>query len=287
MKRVLRCAMLSVLLGTAVFSCAAPKQNLREMAVKGMDLIYHVKAGDSHTYRLRSHTVVNQEVMGQKRTYTTDTKQVFTLKVLKVQGKNIQYALKFDSLEVNSTAPMQTDLEAYKKALLNADIRIFADRKGNASKVTGLEGLKKMSLASRTESQLKNLLLTFPDGPKKVGDFWTKTEKNSLPSGPLDIGVTTKIKTTFAGVAACDAGSCLKFDMQGDLSLAGSGNQGGVDLMYEGSGTIRAEVLFDYATGTILRMTSKQNIDGTVTIPSQAMDIPSTTRQKTTLVRIR
>ena len=269
-----------------LISCATFHKSLRDMAASGLDLTYHVRPNTEFTYRVTGTSETTQQMMGQSTTFTNTFHQVFRLRVVSATENEIEYAVRVDSLEIQSAAPMQFDLEGYKKALLSADIRIKTDRKGNVKQVYGIEAVKKHPLGNNVESQMRQLFLQFPAEPRKIGDSWPYKQTSTIASGPLKIQVSEENTYTFAGVEPCAKAECLNFKVKGSITMSGSGSQGDIELVFDGSGTSDGEILFDYGTGTTFKMTSHQIVDGTVSVLSQGMDIPSTTRQTLLIQRI-
>ena len=267
-------------------ACAGPKMNLREMSEKGFLLTYNPIINAAQKYHIVANSETAQEVMGQEQKFTFNREIILTEKATSADKNTIHYSITYDSLKMDSSMPMMTNFEDFKEKLLKATILLDTDHRGNVQNITGTEGLPPMPGGMTITEGLKNFFVVFPEKIIKVGDTWDEDKKMSVPSGPMTVNIQLKSQYKLLGVESFQGKDCLKIQVATKITMTGSGNQGGMDLVLDGSGSSDGEILIDYQAGALASLTSKQSTEGIVTLPAQGMNIPMTTTQSETMVRL-
>jgi|GEM_PF-3654646 hypothetical protein len=260
-------------------ACAGGKKSLKDLATAGIDLVYNTPPGLSASYEVTTRSNIQQNIMGQEQAFETSSYQIFTLRAVKVEKDAIQFDVKFDSLHFQN--PMFPSLEDFKKLLLRSSIRLFANRKGKVTNIEGIDELQRHPLGTNIQTQLKNILFVFPDQKVKTGDTWIIQDTSLVKSGGLDITVISHTTYRFAGMEQISGRECIKIVGDSQLKLSGAGTQSGMETLYEGTGTSHQIYYFDYAQGILVQASQEVNTDGLASLPSQGLDIATSTRQTT------
>jgi len=267
-------------------ACAGPKMNLREMSQKGLLLVYNPALNSTQKYHVVFNVETVQEMMGQEQKFTMNRDVILTQKVTSADKNILHYSINFDSLEMNTTIPMMANYTEFKDKLLKTTILLETDRRGNVQKIAGIEELPQAPAGMDISTNMKNFFVIFPEKILKVGDSWDEEKTINVPSGPLTIDVKLKSQYTLVGVEPFQGKDCFKIHVTTQITMSGSGNQGGMDLVYDGTGTSEGDIYYDYLAGVLASLTSKQSTEGVVSLPAQGMKIPMTSSQSETMERL-
>jgi hypothetical protein len=269
----------ALLAGAMLFACSAGKMNLSEMGTKGIQLGYKPTAGSTAKYKISSSSEFSQSMMGQEQTFGSTSDQLMKLHIASIQNGAINYDISYENVSIESSVPGIPDMDTYKKELLQSNITVQSDAMGKVGKISGVDAIKKTTTGKNIEVAIKNLFLVFPAKAIKIGETWPEEQTNSVVSGPLEIEIKSSTVYRFVGVEKHMNKECYRFDSETKITLSGAGEQGGMGLEYEGSGGGKGVVYFDYLNGLIVSMSGSQSTEGVVAIPSQGMDIPTSSVQ--------
>ncbi len=270
---LISCAML--------LSCSSGKISLRDMGMKGVQMAYKPKAGSTFEYQVSSSSEAAMGVMGQDQGGTSTSEALMKFRVTNIKDNAVNYNLSYESVNIQTTIPGSPDPNPYEDKLLQSNIGIETDQYGNVTNLSGVDELKKMTFGQNIESELRGLFVVFSPKTIKIGDSWLRDDTETIIGGPLKIEVKSNSTYTFAGVETHKERECYKFNSETKSVLTGAGEQGGMDLEYEGNGSSSGEIYFDYLRGMVVAGTSSMTIESVISVPSQGMDIPRTDIQTT------
>ena len=287
-KHFLKITLLGVLI-FSIFGCAAQKPNWKEVVGnKGMAFTYHFKKGDKHTYRFTTNNNTSQEMAGQTQETNVTNKSVVHYEVKKAL-KNGTFVIQssVDSTAISSSNPMLNQINSLLQKSLHKPVELIVTKTGEIDTVKGLNAFPTVQGSIDWKQLFESLFFKLPTKPVKIGDSWTKTKTKHKKSGPMDMIITSKTTYLLKSIQPYKGVDCLFITYTTDLSLSGQGSQAGMELNYSGSGSGSGKIYFDPASSTFLLMSSENNVDGTVSLPSRNMEIPSSTTVSVKAVRVK
>lgn len=269
--------------------CAAQKPNWRESVKnKGASFTYHFKKGDKFKYRFTTNTNTSQEVAGQTREINSTIKAVVRYNVQNIQKDGVfSIQSSIDSLDINFNNPMMNQAKAMLQKAVNKPVTFTITKIGKIGTIDGLKAFPSFQGAANWEQTFSALFFKLPNKPIKIGDSWTDTKTKTTKSGPMNLKIVSKSKYTLKSIQPYNGVDCLFIIYTSDITLSGKGNQSGMALSYTGTGSSSGKIYFNPETSTYILMTSDSAVDGTVSIPSRNMEIPSSTTVSTKAVQIK
>jgi len=251
-------AMVSVL-GMAVAGCASSQP-----ATRGM---YNWETGLSSAYELSQEQTQTLEIPGQG-SQVNDSSVMMKMKV----DATSPLHFKLSVTDASATgSPISVD------PIVGLETDLTLNPSGKIESASGLEGntyVDGMGGAEVFQESLQSLFQLLPDGGLKAGSEWTRS--SSTPIERMGTELVRKVDetykceelTTFAGVQA------FRISVDGEVSLTGSGNQGGADFDFSVQGKVSGTNYIDAATGRLLSSEQKGSLAGVIGM-AQA-DIPIT-----------
>ncbi len=287
-KQFLKAAILGFLIFSIV-GCAGQKPNWKEaVSNKGMQLVYHFKKGDKHTYRFTLNTNSSQEMGGQTQETNVTQKNVVRYEV-KNFLKNGTFAIQavIDSIDATFSNPMMNQIKPLYQKVLNKPVELILTKTGDVDSVKGLDAFPTIQGSADWKGMFESLFFKLPQKPLKIGDSWMETKTKHKKSGPMNMTIVSKTKYLLKSIQPYKGIDCLFITYTTDLSLSGKGNQAGMELDYSGSGSGSGKIYFDPVSSTFLFTSTESSIDGSVSLPSRNMEIPSSTTVSVKGIRIK
>ncbi len=132
------------------------------------------------------------------------------------------------------------------------------------------------------ESFFKNLFPKLPDNPMKIGQSWTVSEEKMEPQSGLNINIKSESVNTLVALETVDGMECLKITTKTTGTMDGKGNQGGMDIDFEGDLEATSTWFYAYKKGIFVSANSENLVEGTAVVAGgQNMTIPITQESKT------
>ncbi len=132
-------------------------------------------------------------------------------------------------------------------------------------------GEEKRSLSSEFEHFFPDL----PNYPIEVGNAWTDVDTLDISDGGMTTYMVIKSDNTLAGFELINDHECAKIEVDYSSVIASTGKQHGVEFETTIDITGEETVYFDYKKGTLIKLISSGNGDGTVNVQGpQAKSIP-------------
>ena len=128
----------------------------------------------------------------------------------------------------------------------------------------------------------RNFLPHLPAQPLATGVSWTDTLRTPFTQAGIQGTTVTIIASKVLGDTTFGGQKAWRVERTGTLSMSGTGNQDGADLILSGSGTATG-VSYIAENGVYLGARSEQELALNVEVPAASMTIPI---KQTTVTRI-
>jgi hypothetical protein len=240
-------------------------------------------APGSHRYRIVVSTVASQEMMGQRTTDSGTVTRIVSVALAPRAGDTLSVTYSVDSIATTTTNPQARDLIMAQKGRSASGTLspLGAPYTFEAPTVDSAQAMMRMAMES-----YRNFFPRLPSRSVKAGDTWADTVTQQFANGGLTgssrLVLTSRVvgDTTFAGSAA------LHVARTGEITITGSGSQGGQPLELEGQGTVNGSAYLA-TSGLYLGADESQSMDITVQAPAMSLTIPITQKitSRTELVR--
>lgn len=230
-------------------------------------------APGTHRYRVTRESKSVQEMMGQSQAGAISTFEEFTLDLRPAGKDTLRFSITIDSASRTSDAPTGTE-EPVRKGLKVS------------GRVAPNGAFHQFDREPKVDEALsgpyRNFLPQLPAAGVKMGATWSDTIRAPFSQGGIDGTTVTTIDSRVLGDTTVGGQKAWRIERTGRLSMSGTGNQNGADLILSGSGTASGMSLIG-TNGVYLGATSTQDLSMTVEVPAASMTIPI---KQTTVVRI-
>ncbi|MCX6134025.1 MAG: hypothetical protein NTU47_09460 [Ignavibacteriales bacterium] len=260
----------------------------------GEKLRYKMAKGTTHAYTLTSDTKTKAQMMGQD--ITTSAWSMFGVSITGENvGANGEMVLvaKVDTNLSKIDSPMMKDTARVMKEINGKRVRLTVTAMGKTVKseaIDKFEASQQMQMmgGGSPADYMRGLFVKFPEQAVGVGESWKQTTPDTMNARGFNIVV--KPDVTFKIVAAEKFGGydCLKISFEGPSSQYGTGSQGGMELVIDGTIKVKGTAYFAPKEGLLVGVdqttTTDTNISGTGEQMFTAVQ-SSTAASKVTLVK--
>ena len=221
-------------------------------------------APGTHRYRVTREAKSTQEMMGQTQSGTITTFEEFTLDLRPGAKDTMRFSITIDSASRQSDLPGAGDAPPAKGRKVSGQISPRGvvhqfDRDTTAS--------DDISAGYRT------FLPHLPAGGITAGRTWTDTVRTPFNQGGIEGSTVTVIASRVLGDTTIGGEKAWRVERTGALSMSGTGNQNGADLILAGTGTANG-VSYLATSGVYLGAASTQNLKISIEVPAASMTIP-------------
>jgi hypothetical protein len=230
-------------------------------------------------YRVQSTTKIVQEVNGQTNEGEVNTRHVVTLAIGRKAKDTLALSYTWDSASVSTTggipAPDLSKIGGTKAAgFASTTGKMYSFNPGTAA--AGMPDMAEFEL----------FLPVVTAANKKVGDRWVDTLTVKGNRGGIAVNTTIIVTSTMAADTTYAGEKSWRIQRNLVFSLSGAGEQQGMALTIEGTGTGERT---DYITskGAYLGSALMQTSKSTVALPANGMTIPMTTTVTSTVERVK
>lgn len=251
-------------------------------------LRYRLPADQCWKYRMTIKQKTDMETMGQAMTVIVNFQIIYTVKGIGVDDKgNLLSTITFDTLEFKIEG-IPEDISFNTTRFSNKSFGLAFTILGEELEFTGIDSLPKIDLSrigGGKQDIASFLRHPFPDLPfqsVKIGDSWLGTGEFTRTQQGLDITVKTDGTNIADGHEDLDGWNCLKIKTRATGTLDGSGEQMGMDVVFEGDMENTITWHFAHQKGVLVRMTSEQFMEGTIMVTGQ-VDMAVPMAQETTV----
>jgi hypothetical protein len=189
-----------------------------------------------------------------------------------VTEAKVKNSLPKDSAEIKDKERVKITVDKFGKKL-NSILIDSIKTQGNNALTGNLNDILKLPL--------------LPGKKVKIGEKWTNNTTDTTNSNGLSIVMKSEREFYLVQLEKKNDHNCLKITYSGKLTLSGKGNQGAMELLFEGTGKMNGTLYFDPKLSIIVSDESNVEMEATIAISGQqSMTIPlsQSTKSSTTLI---
>ena len=187
------------------------------------------------------------------------------------------------------TSSMQGDFSPDLSSIIGKNFDMTLSPLGKEIDLSGAESLT-YSTQGGEQSAKSSFSSIFPDlaeKPVKIGDKWSSVDDNKEKVGNLDIHTVVESEHTLEGLEVVNGFECVRISTQINGTLEGEGEQGGMDMTFEGGVEGNATWYFAYKKGIFVKQTGESVTDFDIVLISQGMTLPAIQEAKSTIVLVK
>lgn len=257
--------------------CAAKTANVWGDPQTGLILEYRMAENQELKYESTAEQTQNIEVMGQSIDTETSSKTVFSVKSKGLKENNHQLGITIDSMSLNIVS-MQGEINPDMSSVMGKSFEMTLSSLGKELALSGAESIK-YDLGQGGERSIESdFQATFPDlagKPVKIGDTWTSKDTITEKGGNVEIRINLESLNTLEGFETIDGLECVRVKAKVTGTVEGKGEEGGMDLVFEGELEGTETWYFAYKEGIFVKTTASIFVDATITASGpQDMTIP-------------
>ena len=232
-----------------------------------------VYAPGAHRYRVTREARSSQEVMGNAQTNVVTTYEELTLDLRGGTRDTLRFSFTIDTASRQSDMPGAGETPPAKG-------RRISGRVSTRGLVHDFD--RDSSGAEDISAGYRNFLPQLPARPLAAGMTWTDTMRTPFTQAGIQGTTMTIIASRVLGDTTVAGQKAWRVERRGTLSMSGTGNQDGTDLILSGAGTATGVSLIAQ-NGVYLGANSTQDLSINVEVPAASVTIPI---KQTTVTRI-
>ncbi|MGI9077054.1 MAG: hypothetical protein ACR2G6_06935 [Gemmatimonadaceae bacterium] len=230
-------------------------------------------------YRITSTGQVSQEMMGQKRQDSLNSKMLVSLNIT-AKGKDTLHIV----YVIDSASSTNAALAAQISKVVGDTIRSLISPIGQV--FSFLPPGDSIDGAGQQYQEFKTFLIRFPSARPKAGQRWVDTTTTPFNNQGIAGSATVVTASKILGDTAFGGEKAWRVERKSSVSLNGSGTAQGQAMVLEGTGTAD-EIRYISSKGLVLGATGRENSDINVSIPAIGATIPITRTSTSTIELIR
>jgi hypothetical protein len=229
-------------------------------------------------YRLNTELHQKQEAMGQTNEVHRTAAQYITLTLDREAGDALGFAITVDSSRTESSSGPTPEPES---KLVGKTVT------GTVSPAGRVLTFSAPVDSATTEAEFRSLRAFFVRLPKGSarGASVVDTLADTIQTQGLEIKQMVVMTSTVAGDTTIDGQRAIILERNGTLTMSGDGEQGGNELVLDGTGTVAGKVYVS-AAGGLLGGQIKNDAQMSVSVPAANMTIPITQSSTSTFSRV-
>jgi hypothetical protein len=231
-------------------------------AAQAQDLAY---GPGTFQYRLDTKVHAKQEMMGQTQEVNRNASQHITLKIDSQAGDVLGFAITVDSSKADSP-----EAQAQTQGIVGKTVTGTVSRQGEVLTFTAPTD---SAVGDAEFRNLKQFFIRLPDNPTR-GTTVVDTLADTINTQGMQIAQFVVMTSTVAGDTTINGEKAIILERTGNMSLSGDGEQGGQELVMDGTGTVTG-TLYVGATG-LLSGEMENSAQMSVSVPAASMTIPIT-----------
>lgn len=253
----------------------------------GLILQYRMAEGQVLKYESWGKTHQTMDVMGQTIDVDIDSMNNFSVESKGQKQQNYLLTITIDGMSIEIQSP-QGEMEADMSTVIGKSFDMVLSSLGEELELIGAQAIEydmgpegKRSIAA----SFQDVFPAVAGRPVKTGDNWpdesTITDKSSNGEAVIKVSAIN----TLEGFETVDGWECVRVSAKASGTIEGTGEQQGMELITRGDITGTSTWYFAYKEGLFVKQTMDGNIEGTVNVPSQNIDIPFT-RKMTSEIKL-
>lgn len=229
-------------------------------------------------YRLATQLHQKQEMMGQTQEAHREASQFITLKLDRQAGDALGFSITVDSTRTDSsTGPMPPT----ESRMVGKTVTGTVSPRG---RVLTFSAPADSAVSEAEFRSLRAFFIRLPDRNTR-GASVIDTLADTIQSQGLEIKQFVVMTSTVAGDTTIDGKKAIVLERNGTLTMSGDGEQGGQELVLDGSGTVTGKV-FVGADGGLLGGQIRNDAQMNVAVPAANLTIPITQTSTSIINRI-
>ena len=221
-------------------------------------------APGSHRYRIVREARSTQEVMGTTQAGTVTTREEFTLELADAGRDTLRFGFTIDSASRQSDLPGPGEAPLPKGRRITG--RVAARGNFHAFDADG-------SNPDDIPPGYRSFLPILPAVPLAAGVAWTDTIRTPFTQAGIQGMTQTIVASRVLGDTTIGGRRAWRVERTGTLSMSGTGNQDGADLILAGGGSA-AGFAWVGVDGVFLGGMSNQDLTLRVEVPAANLTIP-------------
>jgi hypothetical protein len=261
-----RIAIVVAVLAIAVFAGCAAKKSLWGDPETGLILQYRMQEDQTLQYEISNVATQTMEVGGNSIDVDMSEFNRFSVQSKGLEDSKHQLSIVLDSVYVGIGTPgglLSPDMSSVAGKGFDMTLSVL----GQEGELAGAEAIE-YSLGGggtrNVSASFQALFLNLPGKPLKVGDSWATQDTISESGSTGETTLTFDTTNTLAGYETVDGFECAKITEVFTGTLSGSGNEGGMDLTYDGVLEGTGTTYFAYKKGLLIRTTGTGTADATI-----------------------
>lgn len=216
-------------------------------------------------YRLDTQVQAKQEMMGQTQEMQRNSSQHITVKLDRQGGDVLGFAITVDSSKADSP-----EAQAQSENLVGKTVTGTVSPLG---KVLTFSAPEDSTVSDAEFRNLKQFFIRLPDKPTR-GATVVDTIADTINTQGLQIAQFVVMTSTVAGDTTINGEKAVILERTGNMSMNGDGEQGGQELVMDGTGTISGK-LYVGSSG-LLSGEMENSAQMSISVPAANMTIPIT-----------
>jgi hypothetical protein len=267
--------------------CAAKEAPVYGDPQTGVILQYQMPVGQMLKYDSWGETHQISDVMGQTIETDIASSMAFTIESKGQEENNHQLTITIDgmSLKVQSTAG---ELEPDMSTVIGKSFDMVFSSLGKEVELIGADAIEYDLGPEGTRNIASGFQDIFPNlagRPVKIGNSWPDESTIIEKSDRGDTTIHVTGTNTVVGFETVDGMECIKITAEGTGTIESKGEQQGMELITTGEIKGTATWFFAYKEGIFVKQINEGTVEGTIDVPSQAVQIPYT-RESTAEIKL-
>lgn len=246
-----------------------------------------VSKGQEYNYQTESNMDIIQSMGGQEIKVANNSSSTYKYKVENVQNDGkVEVLGSVWDVKATTKAPMMDTTMTFNGRVTPVYKLVFNQNGSSVSReAVDTTGAISANIGVSMDRSISpsGLFCEFPEKNLKVGEKWTKSTSDSVPSMGGKLGLNIKTEYTLGGTQTLNGKQVQKVSFTSEIELGGKANMQGMDIFIEGTGVQNGTILLDVISKVVTENQSDTELDMNLAITGpQNMTIPMTQKIKTT-----
>ena len=256
--------------------CTVKTANIWGSPETGLILKYQMPEGQVLKYESVSTMTQTLDIMGQIQEVEGETTSSVTFTSKGRSDSNHELTATLNKMDMYF-ATSQGEVTPDTSEAVGKSFEIVLSPTGNELELIGITDLKVDMGPDGVQDLSGEFQDSFPDlaeNPVKIGDTWTSTVPVTQTSSNGETTLTFTHVYTLEGFEEVDGYECVKLSIDTTGTYEGIAEQGGEELISEGTLEGTGTCHFAYKEGIFIKMIADGVADGTILVSSQNLEIP-------------
>ena len=256
--------------------CAVKTANIWGSPETGLILKYQMPEGQVLQYESVSTMTQTLDVMGQIQEVEGETTSSVTFTSKGQSGSNHELTATLNKMDMYF-ATSQGEVTPDSSEAVGKSFEVVLSPTGEELELIGITELKIDMGPDGIQDLAGEFQDSFPDlakNPVKIGDTWTSTVPVIQTSSNGEMTMMFTHVYTLEGFEDMDGYECVKLSIATTGTQEGTTEQGGMELLSEGTIEGTGTCHFAYKEGLFIKIVAEGVAEGTIFISSQNIEIP-------------